>query len=128
MDKRMEIDENNTLNEMDCTFYFVVKSDDKTIVPEEKMQKAICKKMEEVMDVRFYGMRSGPDVRSSLALKKEWEGTIPEQIDFIYIDRENEEITLLSQPQRDFVFEKIMESDADIDTLEMIETALDKFE
>jgi hypothetical protein len=128
MDKRMEIDENNTLNEMDCTFYFIVKSDDKTIVPKERMQKAICKKMEEIMDVRFYGMRSGPDVRSSLALKKEWEGTIPEQIDFIYIDRENEEMTLLSQPQRDFVFEKIMESDADIDTLEIIETVLNELE
>jgi hypothetical protein len=128
MDKRMEIDENNTLNEMDCTFYFIVKSDDKTIVPKERMQKAICKKMEEIMDVRFYGMRSGPDVRSSLALKKEWEGTIPEQIDFIYIDRENEEMTLLSQPQRDFVFEKVMESDADIDTLEIIETVLNELE
>jgi hypothetical protein len=67
MDKRMEIDENNTLNEMDCTFYFIVKSDDKTIVPKERMQKAICKKMEEIMDVRFYGMRSGTDVRSSLS-------------------------------------------------------------
>jgi hypothetical protein len=128
MDKRMEIDENNTLNEMDCTFYFIVKSDDKTIVPKERMQKAICKKMEEIMDVRFYGMRSGPDVRSSLVLKKEWEGTIPEQIDFIYIDRENEEMTLLSQPQRDFVFEKVMESDADIDTLEIIETVLNELE
>jgi hypothetical protein len=128
MAKTERIDENNALNEMDCTFYFVVKSEDKTIVPEESMQKVICRKMEKIMGVRFYGMRSGPDVRSSLALKKEWEGTIPEQIDFIYIDREKEEITLLSQPQRDFVFEKVMESDTDIDTLELIETALDEFE
>jgi hypothetical protein len=124
----MEIDEKNTLNEMDCTFYFIVKSDDKTLVPNKSIQGAICRKMEAVMGVRFYGMRSGPDVRSSLALKKEWEGTIPEQIDFIFIDGEKEKIILLSQPQRDFVFEKVMESDTDIDTLEMIETALKEFE
>lgn len=122
----MKIDANNNLNKMDCTFYFVVKSDVKTIVPDEKTQKAICKKLESVMDVRFYGMRSGPKVRSSLALRGEWEGTIPEQVDIVLIDREKDLVTLLSQPQRDLLFERVMESEEDFDTLSMIEKILEE--
>lgn len=124
----MKIDSNNDLNKMDCTFYFVVKSDDKNVVPGEKLQKAICEKMEEVMNVRFYGMRSGPSVRSSLALREEWDGTIPEQVDIILIDRENDIVTLLSQPQRDSIFERVMESTEDLDTLPMIEKVLEEME
>lgn len=123
-----EINFDNDLNKMDCTFYFLVKSDDKNLVPGEAMQKAICEKMEEIMDVRFYGRRSGPDVRSSLALRDEWNGTIPEQIDIILIDREKEEVTLLSQPQRDMFFDIVMGSTEDLDTVSIAEYVLNETE
>ena len=49
-------------------------------------------------------MCSGPDVRSSLVLKDELADIIPEKIEIVLVDREAEEVTLLSWPQRDLFF------------------------
>ena len=118
----------NVLNKMDCTFYFILKEEDKTLVLKEETQKRICKKLEDVADVRFYGMRSGPDVRSSKALQEEFKGTIPEQVNIIFIDREKEQIALLSSEQRDLFFEKVMASTVDVDTVVSAEEVINETE
>lgn len=118
----------NQLNRMDCTFYFILKEEDKTLVLKEETQQRICKKLEDVADVRFYGMRSGPDVRSSKALQEEFKGTIPEQINIIFIDREKDMIALLSTEQRDLFFEKVMATTVDIDTVVLAEEVIKETE
>ena len=119
---------NDVLNKLDCTFYFIMMGESKTTVLKEKVQKAICKRLEDVAGVRFYGMRSGPDVRSSKALKEEFEGTIPEQVKIVLIDRKKDEIALLNQKQRDMFFEIVMESTEDVDTVTIVEHVLDEIE
>ena len=118
----------NVLNKMDCTFYFILKEEDKTLVLKEETQKRICKKLEDVADVRFYGMRSGPNVRSSKALQEEFKGTIPEQINIIFIDREKDMISLLSTEQRDIFFERVMETTVDLDTAVLAEEVINETE
>ena len=105
------------LNQMDCTFYFIMMGESKTTVLKEEVQQAICKKLEDVAGVRFYGMRSGPDVRSSKALKDEFERTILEQVKIVLIDRKKDEVGLLSQQQRDMFFEMVKESTEDVEPL-----------
>ena len=118
----------NHLNKMDCTFYFILKEEDKTLVLKEETQQRICKKLEDVADVRFYGMRSGPDVRSAKALQEELKGTIPEQINIILVDRAKDEIALLSSEQRDIFFERVMETTVDIDTAVLAEEVIKETE
>lgn len=114
----------NILNRMDCTFYFILKEKDKTLSLKQATQQRICKKLEPVAGVRFYGMRSGPDVRSSKVLQEEFKDTIPEQIHIIYIDREKDDVSLLSSLQRDLFFEKVMESTSDKDTVDLVEEVI----
>ena len=118
----------NQLNKMDCTFYFILKEEDKSLVLKEETQQRICKKLEDVADVRFYGMRSGPDVRSAMALQEEFKGTIPEQINIIFIDREKDMISLLSTKQRDIFFERVMETTVDLDTAVLAEEVIKETE
>lgn len=118
----------NQLNRMDCTFYFILKEEDKTLVLKEETQQRICKKLEDVADVRFYGMRSGPDVRSAKALQEEFKGTIPEQINIILVDRAKEKISLLSSQQRDLFFERVMETTVDVDTVVLVEEVISETE
>lgn len=118
----------NQLNRMDCTFYFILKEEDKTLALKEETQKRICKKLEDVADVRFYGMRSGPDVRSSKALQEEFKSTIPEQINIILVDRAKDKVSLLSSQQRDLFFERVMETTVDVDTVVMVEEVISETE
>lgn len=97
----MNIDSMNPLNEMDCTFYFILKGEDKTLMFNEEAQRRLCEKFASITDVELYGMRSGPNVRSAKALQEEFKGTIPEQIKIIFVDREQDEVSLLSNEQRD---------------------------
>ena len=118
----------NILNQMDCTFYFILNEKDKTLTLKEETQKRICEKLREVADVRFYGMRFGPDVRSSKALQEEFKETIPEQINIILIDREKDMIALLSSEQRDMFFESVMEATEDLDTVSIAEEVINETE
>ena len=118
----------NQLNRLDCTFYFILKEEDKTLVLKEETQQRICKKLEDVADVRFYGMRSGPDVRSAKVLQEEFKETIPEQINIIFVDREKDVISLLSTEQRDIFYEKVMETTIDIDTAVLAEEVINETE
>ena len=112
---------NNALNKMDCIFYFIHKGDDKTLVFKEDAQKRICEMFKDVADARFYGMRSGPNVRSAKALQEEFKGTIPEQINVIFMDREQDEVSLLSSAQRELFFERVMGATEDLDTALLVE-------
>lgn len=118
----------NQLNRLDCTFYFILKEEDKTLVLKEETQQRICKKLEDVADVRFYGMRSGPDVRSAKVLQEEFKETIPEQINIIFVDREKDVISLLSTEQRDIFYERVMETTIDIDTAVLAEEVINETE
>lgn len=118
----------NQLNRLDCTFYFILKEEDKTLVLKEETQQRICKKLEDVADVRFYGMRSGPDVRSAKVLQEEFKETIPEQINIIFVDREKDVISLLSTEQRDIFYERVMETTVDIDTAVLAEEVINETE
>ena len=118
----------NQLNRVDCTFYFILKEEDKTLVLKEETQQRICKKLEDVADVRFYCMRSGPDVRSAKALQEEFKETIPEQINIIWVDREKKVISLLSSQQRDLFFERVMETTVDVDTVVLVEEVISETE
>ena len=73
-------------------------------------------------------MRSGPSVRSSLTLKEEISHTIPEQIRIIFVDRDKDEISLLSSPQRALFFEKVMESTSDRNTVDLVEEVFGEIE
>lgn len=118
----------NSLNQFDCTFYFLINEKDRTIVLKERTQREICRRLKEVVDVRFYGMRSGSDIRSSYTLKDEFRETIPEQINVVLIDREKDEVSLLSQEQRDISFERVTTSEQDLDTLAVALEAVEKTE
>ncbi len=61
-------------------------------------------------------IRTGPDLRSTLKLKEEFEKTIPEQVNIIYVCKESDEITLLNTTQRDEFYNRIIESVSDEDT------------
>lgn len=113
---------------MDCTFYFIHKGEDRTLVFKEETQQRICKKFEDVAGVRFYGMRSGPNVRSAKALQEEFKDPIPEQINVIFGDREQDEVSLLSTAQRDLFFEKVIGATEDLDTALLVEEVFREIE
>lgn len=120
----MNIDSMNPLNEMDCTFYFILKGEDKTLVFNEDAQRRICEKFESITGVGFYGMRSGPGVRNAKALQEEFKGTILEQINVIFVDREQDEVSLLSSAQQDLFFERVMGATEDLDTALLAEEVI----
>lgn len=100
----MSVNITNALIEMDCTFYFILKREDKTLVFNEDAQRRICEKFASITDVGLYGMRSGPNVRSAKALQ--------------------EEVSLLNSAQRDLFFERVMGATEDLDTATLAEDVL----
>ena len=66
-------------------------------------------------------MHSCSGVRSAKALPEEFKETIPEQINAIFVDREQDEVSLLSSAQRDLFFERVMEATEDLDTALLVE-------
>ena len=115
-------------DKIDCIFYFIVRGGDKTLTLKEDIQKAVGEHMAEVVDVQFYSMRSGPGVRSSLVLKDEWSDLIPEQVNIVFVNRETEDATLLSQAQRDMFFDMVLESTEDLDTVFIAEYVLNEID
>lgn len=114
----------NLLNRMDCTFYFIINDKNKNVVLKQETQRRICEKFESVMGIRFYGMRSGPDVRSALKLQKEFAETIPEQVDVILVDKEKNNVTLLSQKERNEFFQAVIGAKKEMDTLTLVQHIL----
>lgn len=119
---------NINLSKMDCTFYFIINGEDRSMTLKDDIQKAVCEHLAEVVDVQFYGMRSGPGLRSSLMLMDEWSDTIPEQVEIVFVDSETEDVTLLSQLQRDMFFYMVMESTEDLDTVSIVEYVINETE
>lgn len=116
------------LNKLDCTFYFILNDKDITKTLKEATQRKICEKFEELTGARFYGMRTGPDIRSGIELKKEFSQTIPEQVKIIYLDIEEDEVSLLSTLQRDAFFDEILSLEEDADTLPIVQKILNEIE
>lgn len=103
---------NNNLNKMDCTFYFIISGENRNLTLKEDILK----------------IRSGSSCRSSLMLKDEWSDTIPEQVKIVLVDRETEDVTLLSQLQRDIFFNMVMESTEDLDTVPLAKYVINETE
>ena len=49
----MNINSTNPLNKMDCTFYFIRKGEDKTVILKEEVQQRICEEFASIMGVEF---------------------------------------------------------------------------
>ena len=118
------MDISNQLNQMDCTYYFIVDDEDVTRCLKEDVQKTICKELRQYTQAGFYGMRSGPDVRDALVLKNEFKETIPEQIEVVYVNEKTEKIILLSTPQRNEFFRTVMSLEETTDTLPIVQRVL----
>ena len=118
------MDISNQLNQMDCTYYFIVDDEDVTRCLKEDVQKTICKELRQYTQAGFYGMRSGPDVRDALVLKNEFKETIPEQIEVVYVNEKAEKIILLSTPQRNEFFRTVMSLEETTDTLPIVQRVL----
>ena len=118
------MDISNQLNQMDCTYYFIVDDEDVTRCLKEEVQKTICKELRQYTMAGFYGMRSGPDVRDGLELKNEFKETIPEQIEVVYVNEKTEKIILLSTPQRNKFFRTVMSLEENTDNMTIVQRVL----
>ena len=118
------MDISDQLNQMDCTYYFIIDDDDVTKCLKEDVQESICKELRQYTQAGYYGMRSGPDVRDGLELKNEFKETIPEQIEVVYVNEKTEKIILLSTPQRDEFFKTVMSLEENTDTLTIVQRVL----
>lgn len=119
----------HNLDERNCTFYFIMDSDNKSSVLKEEIRRAVCKKVAREMEIHTYSARFGAVVRSVAQLQKEFSQTIPEMINIIYVRKEEKTASLLSMIERDAFFEKVMEFDAgeeDEDTLPLVKEIIEK--
>ncbi len=112
--------EDNLLNKIDTTFYFIIDSEDKNLKVTDHAADKICEKFEGIVQAAVYMIRTGPDLRSTAQLKEEFSATIPEQINVIYVSKASDEITLLTPEKRDEFYNRIIESENDEDTLPII--------
>ena len=115
---------NNATNKMECIFYFIVKHESKFRNLKKEAEDKIGEKLASTIGVQNYGMLSGPDLRSTLFLKKQFKGMILEKIKIVFIDAETADIFLLSALERDLFVEKILASTSDADTVSLIEEVI----
>ena len=114
----------NTGNKLDCIFYLIVKHESKTRRLKEEAERKIGKKFASVIGVQNYVTMSGPYLRSTLFLKKQFERMSLEKIMIVFIDEEKDDISLLCALQRDFFVEGILTSTVDADTIDLIEDVI----
>ena len=115
-------------NKMDCIFYFIVKHESKARRLKEEAERKIGKKFASVIGVQNYITMSGPYLRSTLFLKKQFERMSLEKIMIVFIDQEKDDISLLCALQRDLFVETILASTVDGDTVNLIEDVIREIE
>lgn len=114
----------NTTNKLDCIFYLIVKHESKTRRLKEEAERKIGKKFASVIGVRNYATMSGPYLRSTLFLRKQFERMSLEKIMIVFIDQEKEDISLLCAMERDLLVERILASTVDADTVNLVEDVI----
>ena len=114
----------NVTNKMDCIFYFIVKHESKTRQLKEEAERRIGKKLASVIGVQNYVTLSSPYLRSTLFLKKHFEGMMLQKIMIVFIDEEKNDSSLLSALERDLFVEKILASTSNTDTVSLIEDVI----
>lgn len=114
------------LNQVDCTFYFIFNDKSETKTFKNSALEKVGQILAEHMKVSFYNMVSGPNNRHAMSLKSDFQQTIPEQINIAYVDIERGDIILLSQQQRDMLFNEIVSLEEDTDTLPIVQKILDE--
>lgn len=114
----------NITHKMDCIFYFIVKHESKTRRLKEEAERKIGKKFASVIGVQNYVTMSGPYLRSTLFLKRQFERMSLEKIMIVFIDKEKDDISLLCALQRDLFVERILTSTVDADTVDLVEDVI----
>lgn len=83
--------------EMDRIFYFVCPEN--LMLKREMMEQVACN-FAEKLQIKLYGMRSGPDVEDPKALLHELEMLSPEKFEILYVSKVEEEASVLSHLQK----------------------------
>lgn len=107
-------------DQLDCIFYFLIlpyNGENKQIKSE--IEEAICKKIKDRIGVNFYAIRSGTGTIHVSDLSEETRLLIPEQVNFILVDVANDDVSLLSQRERDMFLERLR-SDKNSDALSAV--------
>ncbi len=120
------INPESLLNRVECTYYFIYNDKNVRKGLKADTQDTICEEMANHMGAHHYGIRSGPNIRSGLKLKEEFNQTIPERINIIYIDIEEDLASLLSSRQRNMFFDEILSLEEDADTLPIVQKIIDE--
>ncbi len=116
------------MDRVDCTFYFILNKKDVYITLKEEYRNRICRWCAETAEVRNYIVRYGPDIRSGLKLKEEFQQKSEEQVCIIYVNFEEGEATLLNPWQRMLFFNTVRQLEEDVDTLEIVQQILEDSE
>ena len=115
-------------DKFECTFYFIINAESETVVLKKDILYKVCKKMADFLEVQSYVVRSGASIRHTDVLKEEFSNKSPFEIKIVYIDSDADEISLLSQQQRDLFLDYVMETEQDEDTLPIIKRVLKETE
>ena len=87
---------------VDAILYFVSCED---VQLKSSKEKEVAAKVAKVMDLKLYGMRSGPDVQNPKTLFEELNNLDIEKFEIIFFSVEFDEVSVLSHSQKElFVF------------------------
>lgn len=95
-------------DQVDCIFFFLIlpyHGENKQI--NANIEESICRHVGDKIGANFYACRSGPGIFYISGLREETRLLIPEQVNFILVDIENDVVSLLSQQQRDEIIESL---------------------
>lgn len=108
-------------DQVDCIFFFLIlpyHGENKQI--NANIEESICRHVGDKIGANFYACRSGPGIFYISGLREETRLLIPEQVNFILIDIENDAVSLLSQQQRDKIIEGLQANKFDNDKLSSV--------
>lgn len=114
-------------NRVDCIFYLFIMDEEPSVTCKDSLQRKIFERFNKVLDFDCdsYAMHSGAYIRSSATLKEEFAGMIPVQVKIVIFYRKTGLVSLLSPEQRNMIFDAVMESVEDEDTVDIIKRVLD---
>lgn len=117
-------DPEKILDRVDCIFYLFIMDEEPSVACGERLLREIGERFSKVLDVDSYRIHSGAYIRRSAALKEEFACLLPVQAKIVIIYRKTGQVSLLHPEQRDMVFDAVLESEADEDTVDIIKRVL----
>lgn len=118
-------DHEKILNRVDCIFYLFIMDEEPSVACGNRLLREIGERFSKVLDVDSYRMHSGAYIRSSAALKEAFACMIPVQAKIVIVYRKTGQVSLLSPEQRDMIFDAVLDSEADEDTVDIIKRVLE---